>query len=83
MKSSETKTHNFSPSSSTEKKDPFVPTMIVFDLDDCLWSPEMYTLYSKPSLPIQGDLNPDFAIQENAEREIGVVSIHTQLIPIF
>lgn len=77
MKSSETKTHNFSSSSSTEKKDPYVPTMIVFDLDDCLWSPEMYTLYSKPRLPIEGDLNPDFIIQENTEREIGVVSIYT------
>ena len=48
--------------------------MIVFDLDDCLWSPEMYTLYAKPSLPVEGDLNPDFAIEDNAEREIGVVS---------
>ena len=46
----------------------------VFDLDDCLWSPEMYTLYAKPSLPVEGDLNPDFAIEDNAEREIGVVS---------
>ena len=25
--------------------------MIVFDLDDCLWTPEMYTLNEKPSIP--------------------------------
>ncbi|GMI08991.1 hypothetical protein TrRE_jg3573 [Triparma retinervis] len=30
--------------------------MIVFDLDDCLWSPEMYTLPNKPTKPILGDL---------------------------
>ena len=38
------------------KIDPLLPTMIVFDLDDCLWSPEMYTLWSKPSIPETGDL---------------------------
>lgn len=32
-----------------------LPTMIVFDLDDCLWSPEMYTLrYPGPTIPITG-----------------------------
>ncbi len=79
MKSSSdtTQTHNFSSAAIQDggKKDPYLPTMIVFDLDDCLWSPEMYTLYAKPSLPVEGDLNPDFAI-ENKEREIGVVSVH-------
>jgi len=36
-----------------------LPTMIVFDLDDCLWTPEMHELYEMPSIPIQGNLNPD------------------------
>jgi magnesium-dependent phosphatase 1 len=38
------------------KTDMHLPTMIVFDLDDCLWTPEMYTLRSKPSIPVMGDL---------------------------
>lgn len=78
MKSSnsQTQTHNFSSTTkSMEKKDPFMPSMIVFDLDDCLWSPEMYTLHAKPSIPIEGDLNPDFKVNGD-EREIGVVSTH-------
>ena len=33
-----------------------LPSLIVFDLDDCLWTPEMYTLPSKPSIPVRGDL---------------------------
>jgi magnesium-dependent phosphatase 1 len=39
-------------------RDPLLPTMIVFDLDDCLWSPEMYTLHAAPSVPEMGDLSP-------------------------
>jgi magnesium-dependent phosphatase 1 len=34
-----------------------LPRLIVFDLDDCLWSPEMHELDSKPCIPIQGVLN--------------------------
>jgi len=30
-----------------------LPKLIVFDLDDCLWSPEMYTLSSCPSVPVK------------------------------
>jgi magnesium-dependent phosphatase 1 len=41
--------------------------MIVFDLDDCLWSPEMYTLYNKPSKPISGNLNPEVSKEESDE----------------
>lgn len=37
-----------------------LPRMIVFDLGDCLWSPEMHELDSKPCIPITGVLN-DFA----------------------
>ena len=33
--------------------------MIVFDLDDCLWTPEMHELYGMPSKPVRGNLNPD------------------------
>eukprot|EP00549_Striatella_unipunctata_P021841 CAMPEP_0118724814 /NCGR_PEP_ID=MMETSP0800-20121206/32800_1 /TAXON_ID=210618 ORGANISM="Striatella unipunctata, Strain CCMP2910" /NCGR_SAMPLE_ID=MMETSP0800 /ASSEMBLY_ACC=CAM_ASM_000638 /LENGTH=165 /DNA_ID=CAMNT_0006633457 /DNA_START=145 /DNA_END=643 /DNA_ORIENTATION=+ len=33
--------------------------MIVFDLDDCLWSPEMYTLFATPSVPTEGYLDPE------------------------
>eukprot|EP00586_Coscinodiscus_wailesii_P003926 CAMPEP_0172485266 /NCGR_PEP_ID=MMETSP1066-20121228/13227_1 /TAXON_ID=671091 /ORGANISM="Coscinodiscus wailesii, Strain CCMP2513" /LENGTH=224 /DNA_ID=CAMNT_0013250409 /DNA_START=75 /DNA_END=749 /DNA_ORIENTATION=+ len=35
-----------------------LPKMIVFDLDDCLWTPEVFTLPSPPSIPVRGDLNP-------------------------
>lgn len=44
------------------------------DLDDCLWSPEMYTLHAKPSIPVKGDLyiNPE---REESEREIGIVGM--------
>ena len=35
----------------------YLPTMIVFDLDDCLWSPEMYTLrYPGPTIPVKGNV---------------------------
>jgi len=73
--------HNFSSSTSTSKKiDPLMPTMIVFDLDDCLWSPEMYTLNAKPSIPIERDLNPDYnkgttPSDDNNAREIGIVGM--------
>lgn len=50
--------HNNFHSQPAAKKDPMLPTMIVFDLDDCLWSPEMYTLHAKPSIPEEGDLTP-------------------------
>ena len=33
------------------------PELIVLDLDDCVWHPEMYTLNDMPSTPIRGDLN--------------------------
>ena len=36
-----------------------LPRLIVFDLDDCLWTPEMYTLPQKPSNEIQGVVNED------------------------
>jgi magnesium-dependent phosphatase 1 len=33
-----------------------VPELVVFDLDDCLWSPEMYTLRHVPDTAVRGDL---------------------------
>jgi magnesium-dependent phosphatase 1 len=48
---------NMSPQSSAiHTATDLLPTMIVFDLDDCLWSPEMYTLHAQPSIPEFGDL---------------------------
>ena len=34
------------------------PSLVVFDLDDCVWSPEMYTLSAVPSAAdaVRGDL---------------------------
>eukprot|EP01061_Rhynchopus_euleeides_P018049 TRINITY_DN29887_c0_g1_i1.p1 TRINITY_DN29887_c0_g1~~TRINITY_DN29887_c0_g1_i1.p1 ORF type:complete len:185 (+),score=77.17 TRINITY_DN29887_c0_g1_i1:58-612(+) len=32
------------------------PKMIVFDLDACLWDPEVYLLDGTPNKPIEGDL---------------------------
>jgi magnesium-dependent phosphatase 1 len=37
-----------------------LPSMIVFDLDDCLWTPEMHELPGCPELPVHGKLNPNY-----------------------
>ena len=50
------KHNNFSASSNG---DPSLPTMIVFDLDDCLWSPEMHELPGLPSIPVEGSLHKE------------------------
>ncbi|CAJ1955765.1 unnamed protein product [Cylindrotheca closterium] len=34
-----------------------LPSMIVFDLDDCLWTPEMHELPGMPEIPVHGDLD--------------------------
>ncbi|KAL7479825.1 hypothetical protein ACHAW6_005538, partial [Cyclotella cf. meneghiniana] len=36
-----------------------LPSIIVFDLDDCLWTPEMHELSGPPSIPIEGPLDPN------------------------
>lgn len=36
-----------------------LPKIIVFDLDDCLWTPEMHELSGMPSIPVEGPLDPD------------------------
>lgn len=49
-----------------------LPTMIVFDLDDCLWSPEMHELCSAPDIAVRGILNPHLP---KAEQKLGVVGL--------
>jgi len=34
-----------------------LPSLIVFDLDDCLWTPEMHELSGLPTIPIEGPLD--------------------------
>jgi hypothetical protein len=45
MQSSSQATHNFVDAAIPERKNNYLPTIIVFDLDDCLWSPEMHMRY--------------------------------------
>ncbi|KAL3799887.1 hypothetical protein ACHAW5_004399 [Stephanodiscus triporus] len=45
-------------SSSASSCDLNLPTIIVFDLDDCLWTPEMHELSGMPSIPVEGPLDP-------------------------
>jgi len=35
-----------------------LPTIIIFDLDDCLWTPEMHELPGMPEIPVEGPLDP-------------------------
>ena len=56
--------HNFSTAKrqvaeQTGPEDPHLPTMIVFDLDFCLWNPEMHELSGMPSVEVEGPLDPD------------------------
>ena len=60
--------HNSKQSQMNSEK---LPSMIVFDLDDCLWTPEMHELYDAPTIPIQGNLNPS----SSEEEEKGVVGM--------
>ena len=76
--------HNFLTCPTKQSKtQPYLPSMIVFDLDDCLWSPEMFVLPDIPSIPIKGDLNPKQQ-EKDAERtkkkdtrsrEVGIVGM--------
>eukprot|EP00978_Attheya_sp_CCMP212_P030450 scaffold112016_cov52-Attheya_sp.AAC.3 len=50
--------NNFARSGQCEKQDPHLPSLIVFDLDDCLWTPEMHELPGCPSIPVEGPLDP-------------------------
>ena len=46
-------------SNNSNEKDPDLPSIIVFDLDDCLWTPEMHELSGMPSIPVEGPLDPN------------------------
>ena len=49
-----------------------LPTMIVFDLDDCLWTPEMHESYEdKPSIPVHGSLDPNADADADADGNDG------------
>jgi len=45
-------------SSAAVSRTSVLPTIIVFDLDDCLWTPEMHELSGLPSVPVEGPLDP-------------------------
>ena len=54
-----------------QERDPetqLLPTMIIFDLDDCLWSPEMHELWSNPSIKEKGNLGDD----KNSQGVVGM-----------
>ena len=46
--------------------------MIVFDLDDCLWTPEMHELPGCPEIPVHGELNPN---NTGGKQQKGVVGL--------
>ena len=57
-----------------------LPSMIVFDLDDCLWTPEMHELPGLPEIPIHGnlipvDVNSDQDQKEKKKTKKGVVGL--------
>lgn len=33
-----------------------LPLLVVFDLDSCLWTPEMFELRGSPTEPVKGEL---------------------------
>mmetsp|Transcript_16028 Transcript_16028/g.34733 ORF Transcript_16028/g.34733 Transcript_16028/m.34733 type:complete len:202 (-) Transcript_16028:296-901(-) len=53
-----------------------LPSLIVFDLDDCLWTPEMHELPGCPEIPVHGDLNPIVGVTTtNGNQQKGVVGL--------
>ncbi|KAL3923486.1 MAG: hypothetical protein SGARI_006207 [Bacillariaceae sp.] len=60
-----------------------LPTMIVFDLDDCLWSPEMHELYSKPTIPVRGILNPHCPKEDQKEGVVGLSNQHGDTVRLY
>ena len=50
---------NFNCAAAGDDNDDGLPTIIVFDLDDCLWTPEMHELSGPPSIPVEGPLDPN------------------------
>eukprot|EP00536_Pseudo-nitzschia_multiseries_P011057 jgi/Psemu1/204829/e_gw1.358.52.1 len=51
-----------------------LPSLVVFDLDDCLWTPEMHELPGCPEIPVHGNLNPN-ATNDNGQQQKGVVGL--------
>ena len=47
-----------------------LPKLIIFDLDDCLWTPEMHELSGMPSIPVEGPLDP-----KDNNSELGTVGM--------
>lgn len=80
--SSETQ-YNFSSRTNEKDHNKMLPTMIVFDLDDCLWSPEMYTLRDVPSIPEIGDLTPQGLPDLNARGCVGMKVPHGPTVKLF
>jgi magnesium-dependent phosphatase-1 len=56
---------------------------VVFDLDDCLWTPEMHELYGKPSKPIHGILNPHQPKTQHLEGIVALSNSHGQTVTIY
>lgn len=48
-----------------------LPSLIVFDLDDCLWTPEMHELSGMPSKPVDGPLDPN----DPADSPLGTIGM--------
>jgi Acid Phosphatase len=64
-------------------QDPHLPSLIVLDLDDCLWTPEMHELYGKPSKPVQGVLNPHKPQSEQVQGVVALSNSHGQTVTIY
>jgi len=71
-------------STNTDKDhDPYLPTMIVFDLDDCLWTPEMHELYSKPTIPVKGILNEHTLSSKEIKGVVGLSNHHGDTVRLY
>lgn len=61
-----------------------LPSLIVFDLDDCLWTPEMHELSSKPSIPVRGILNAhDDDDAQQLDGVVGLKNSHGETVTLF
>ena len=64
-------------------QDPSLPSMIVFDLDDCLWTPEMHELYGKPTKPERGVLNSHMPVEAQVKGVVGLSNQHGQTVTLY
>ena len=65
------------------KHNPSLPTMIVFDLDDCLWQPEMHELYGKPTKAERGVLNSHMPKESHVEGVVGLSNQAGQTVTLY